>query len=369
VTEIRGRSGSSPEASGRGAPSPAPASLGYRWPAEWEPHRATWLSWPHNRDTWPGRLRRAQDAFVAMVEALVDSETVCINVGDEAAEQRVRSLLSSAGVDPDRGIEFFRIPTDDAWVRDCGPVFAVRGEGAAREVAVLDFRFNAWGGKYPPWDRDDALPRRVAEARGFARFPVEAVLEAGSIDGNGLGTLLTTESCLLNPNRGPGRTRERMEALLRDQLGAKRVLWLGEGIAGDDTDGHVDDLARFVGPGAVVSAVEEHPGDPNYRPLQENLRRLRQMRDQDDKPLAVVPLPMPRPLVLEGVRLPASYANFYLANRVALIPEFGDPADRRAAAILSECLGEGGRQVVPIPCADLVMGLGAVHCLTQQEPR
>jgi agmatine deiminase len=309
-----------------------------------------------------------EDAFVAMVEALVDSEVVCINVSDRAAEQRVRGRLSSSGVDPDRGIEFFRIPTDDAWVRDCGPVFALRVRGVQREVAVLDFGFNAWGGKYPPWERDDLLPRRLAEARGFPRFEVGEVLEAGSIDGNGLGTVLTTESCLLNPNRGAGRTRERMEALLRDQLGAQRVLWLGEGIAGDDTDGHVDDLARFVAPGVVACAVEEDPADPNFEPLQENYRRLRGMRDQDEKPLSVVPLPMPRPLVVEGLRCPASYANFYLANRVALVPQFGDPADQRAADILAECLGEGGRQLVPIPCADLVLGLGSVHCLTQQEP-
>ena len=343
-----------------------PAALGYRWPAEWEPHRATWLSWPHNADTWPGRLERVHAPFVEMVRALQGREEVRINVGSEALEAEVRRRLHAGGVDADRGVRFFRIATDDAWVRDHGPIFVVREAGGRREPAVLDFGFDSWGRKYGPWEQDDAVPRRIAEALGLRRFEPGLVLEGGSIEGNGEGTVLTTESCLLNPNRGAGRTREALERVLAEQLGARRVLWLGEGIAGDDTDGHVDDLARFVDAGTVVTVVEPDSSDPNHAPLAENLRRLRGMRDADGKPLAVAILPMPPPLVVEGQRCPASYANFYLANGVALVPVFGTPSDARALAVLRECLP--GRELVAISAADLVLGLGAIHCLTQQEP-
>jgi agmatine deiminase len=343
-----------------------PAALGYRWPAEWEPHRATWLSWPHNPETWPGRLERVQGPFVAMVRALQGREEICINAGSEALEAEVRRRLRAGGVDPDRGVRFFRIPTDDAWVRDHGPIFVVRQAGGRRERALLDFGFDSWGRKYGPWERDDAVPRRIAESLGLRRFEPGIVLEGGSIDGNGRGTILTTESCLLNPNRGGLRTRDALERVLAEQLAARQVLWLGEGIAGDDTDGHVDDLARFVDAGSVVTVVEPDASDPNHAPLAENLRRLRAMRDADGKPLAVATLPMPPPLVVDGQRCPASYANFYLANGVALVPVFGAPSDARALAVLRECLP--GRELVAIPAGDLVFGLGAVHCLTQQEP-
>jgi agmatine deiminase len=234
------------------------------------------------------------------------------------------------------------------------------------EQAIVDFGFDSWGRKYGPWDQDDAVPARLAELLRLPRFQAGVVLEAGSIDGNGRGTILTTESCLLNPNRGAGRTRERMEALLAGFLGATNVLWLGEGIEGDDTDGHVDDLARFVDAGTVVTVVEDNAQDPNHRPLRENLARLRAMRDQDGKPLALATLPMPPPLFVAGQRCPASYANFYLANDVALVPTFDAPSDARALAVLRELLP--GRQVVGIPSADLVYGLGAIHCMTQQQP-
>jgi len=346
---------------------PAPAREGFRWPAEWEPHEATWLSWPHNPETWPGRLERVEQAFLRMVEALAEGEHVRINVVDEAMEERVRKLLEAAGVRLDARVELFRVPTDDAWVRDHGPLFLVRGEGAARERLLLDFRFDAWGGKYPPWERDDAVPARLAAALDLPRLAVDAVLEGGAVDGDGAGTVLTTESCLLHPNRGAGRSREGLERLLADTLGARRVLWLGDGLEGDDTDGHVDDLTRFVAPGRVVTAVEPDASDPNHAPLRENLRRLGGMRDANGRRLDVAELPMPRPVREGGQRCPASYANFYLANGVCLMPAFGDPADERARAVLAECLP--GRQVVPIPSRDLVVGLGAVHCLTQQQPR
>jgi len=356
-------------ASARREPVSGPAGgEGWRWPAEWEPHAATWLSWPHNPETWPGRLEQVYPQYARMVDVLAAHERVRINVRDAAMEDDARRRLRRHGVDPDAGIEFHAIPTNDAWVRDHGPVFVLRrpAPGALPERVVLDFAYNAWGGKYPPFDLDDAVPRAVAARLGLPRLEPGLVLEGGSVDGNGRGTVLTTESCLLHPNRGPGRTREGMEALLARWLGARRVLWLGDGIEGDDTDGHVDDVTRFVAPDTVVTAVEDDPADPNHAPLARNLARLRGMRDQDGKPLAVATLPMPRPMRVAGQRVPASHANFYLANGVALVPVFGGPSDERALAVLRELLPD--RDVVGIPSAELVFGLGAVHCLTQQEP-
>ncbi len=354
------------ESSQAGHAAHTPAALGYRWPAEWEPHTATWLAWPHNRETWPGRLDGAIRAIVAIVRALHTGEAVCINVGDVAMEEDARRRLREGGVDVDAGVRFYRIPTNDAWARDHGPVFLIRDVGGTRTHAVVDFRFDCWGRKYEPWDLDDAVPRRVADALAVPRFEAGFVLEGGSVDGNGRGAVLTTESCLLNSNRGPGRSRPSMERALRDFLGARCVLWLGGGIVGGDTDGHVDDVARFVDASTVVAAVEEDAADPNAVPLTANLHRLRALRDQDGKPLAVATLPMPPPLILDGVRLPASYANFYLGNAVTLVPTFGHPSDERALAVLGELLPT--RTAVGIPCADLASGLGALHCVTQPQP-
>ena len=343
-----------------------PAQQGWRWPAEWETHAATWLAWPHNPETWPGRLERAVGDFAAFVRELHFREIVRLLVTDEVMEERARRRLAAAGVEVDRGVEFHRIPTNDAWLRDSGPIFLLRARGGVRERALADFGFDCWGRKYEPWDLDDAVPARVAGALGLPRFAADFVLEGGSVEGNGMGTLLTTESCLLNTNRGPGRTREAMERRLGAWLGATNVLWLGDGIAGDDTDGHVDELARFVDPGTVVAAVEQDESDANFAPLAENLRRLRSMRDQDGKPLTVVPLPVPPALAIEGLHCPASYANFYLANGCALVPVFGVERDARALAVLRELLP--GRDVVGIPCGNLLLGLGSLHCLSQQEP-
>ncbi len=348
--------------------SETPAAQGYRWPAEWEPHEATWLAWPHDRETWPGCLEAAERAFVAMARVLAPNERVCINVGDAALEARARRALTEGGVDPaaGRGVVFHRIPSDDAWIRDHGPSFLVREREGLREHALLDTGFDAWGGKYPPWDQDAAVPEAMARTLGLPRFSVPGVLEGGSIDGNGAGTILTTEECLLHENRG-GRTREACEALLADWFGARQVVWLGRGIAGDDTDGHVDDVTRFVAEDTVVTVLPEDDTHPDAPALRENERRLRAARCAEGKPLRVVPLPAAP--ILHGPEgpLPASYANFYLANGVCLVPTFAAPSDARALDVLAELLP--GRDVVGIDARTLVVGLGAVHCLTQQQPR
>jgi len=354
---------------GGAAPAPGPGSgFALRWPAEWEPHAATWVTWPHNRETWPGRhLEAAEEAFVAMARALEGRETLCVAVGGEAQEERARSRLRAGGVDPDADVRLHRIATDDGWMRDCGPVFVSALSARGEEALVgVDFGFDAWGGKYPPWERDAAAAAAVCAAAGVPRVRAPLVLEGGAVDGDGRGTILTTESCLLHPNRGAGRTREGLEEALARWLGARSVLWLGGGIEGDDTDGHVDDVARFVAPGTVVAVTEADTTDPNAAPLAANLRRLRDMRDAEGKPLAVAELPMPPRLEVGGQRCPASYANFYLANGVALAPVFGAATDARALAVLRELLAD--REVVGIPASDLVVGLGAIHCVTQQQP-
>jgi agmatine deiminase len=383
--------------------APTPRELGYRMPAEWERHEATWLSWPRRESiSFPGRYQSVPGLWLAMVEALSAGELVHVNVTDGQQEAEVRALLArSSRVRSDR-VFVHRIPTDEPWCRDHGPIFVVRASpdvaaggavpehadadladgaaadaawehadravasGRASEIAVVDWRYNAWGGKYPPFERDDAVPARVAELLGVPAFHPGIVMEGGSLDVNGRGTLLTTEACLLNPNRNPTLARADVERYLRDFLGVSTIVWLGEGIAGDDTDGHIDDLARFVAPSTVVTVVEDDPADANYRPLQDSLRRLRAMRDQDGRPLEVLTLPMPGVVALEGQRLPASYANFYIGNDVVLVPTFSHPNDAAALAILGRCFPS--RRVLGIESTELVWGLGAFHCATQQQP-
>jgi agmatine deiminase len=350
-----------------------PGRLGFRMPAEWEPHAATWIAWPHERTDWPGKLAPIPWVVAEVVRCLVPGERVRVLVPDAARERAARRVLARTGVALDQ-VDFIRVPTDRSWTRDYCPLFVRDRRGV---VAATTWRFNGWA-KYPTHRRDAAVAAVVADhlgvrrwqpvhpARGAAARPV--VLEGGSVDVNGRGALLTTEECLLSPvqARNPGLTREDLEALLADYLGVTKVLWLGEGIVGDDTHGHVDDLARFVAPDAVVVCVERDRGDPNYDRLRENRRRLRRMTDQDGHPLRVHELPMPAPVVFDGQRLPASYANFYVGNAAVLVPTFDDPNDRHALALLARLFPT--RRVVGIHARDLVWGLGTIHCMTQQEP-
>ncbi|HJR15731.1 MAG TPA: agmatine deiminase family protein [Gemmatimonadales bacterium] len=342
-----------------------PAELGYRMPAEWEPHRGTWLSWPHKEASWPGKFTMVPAVFALMVRHLADHEEVHINVAGPEMEHDVRRLLTDEGADTGR-VFFHYNPTNDAWCRDHGPIFLQGSSPDAPAEAVVDWDFNAWGGKYPPYDLDDVVPTRIARELGIPVFSPGMILEGGSIDVNGRGTLLTTEACLLNPNRNPQLSRATIEDYLRSYLGVSCILWLGEGIAGDDTDGHVDDLTRFVDPTTVVTVVEDNPADQNYEPLQSNLERLKRMTDQDGQPLRVVTLPMPRPLYHDGQRLPASYANFYIANGIVLLPTYDPARDDEASAILQSLFPS--REIIGIDCTDLVWGLGAFHCVTQQWP-
>ena len=348
-----------------------PVELGFSMPAEWHPHEATWIAWPHNRSDWPGKMIPIYWVYGEIVRKLSESEPVRILVDSGRHGDRARRILTRVGVDLLR-VSFFQMPTNRGWTRDYGPIF-VRREATHPEVAVVDFRFNAWA-KYPDWKKDDAVAGRAARRLGLRVFPARMnkrrfVLEGGSVDANGQGALLTTEECLLHPEvqvRNPGLSRKDVERALGDYLGAQQVIRLGRGIAGDDTHGHVDDVCRFVGPQTAVLCREANPQDVNYRPLEENRERLQDVRLLNGSRLEVAPLPMPAPLTLDGQRLPASYANFYIANEAVLVPTFNDPKDRMALGILGELFPE--REVVGIHAVDLIWGLGAIHCLTHEQP-
>lgn len=340
-----------------------PRSLGYTMPAEWERHEATWISWPHrDGQSFPESYDRVVPTLVKMAAALAESEILRINISSTEQEAEVRGLLAKAA--PTDRVEFYHNPTNEPWCRDHGPIFVKRSSDPS--IAVNDFGYNAWGGKYPPFDDDDVVPTRIAKHFGLPLFLPGFILEGGSVDPNGEGTLLTTESCLLNPNRNPSLSRHQIEQGLRDYLGVEQILWLGDGIEGDDTDGHVDDITRFVSRDTVVTVVEPHRGDPNHAPLEENLERLREMRLADGTPLNVLEMPMPPRIDREGLRLPASHANFYIANESVLMPAFGGDSDAVAADLLAGLFPT--RMIRPIDCRELIWGLGAFHCLTQQQP-
>jgi agmatine deiminase len=340
-------------------------------PAEWEPHHATWIGWPHNASDWPGKLGAIQWAYAEIVRRIAPGEVVRILVNSAAHEARARRVLDRAGVGPDR-TEFFRFPTNRGWTRDFGPCFVRRDHSAA--VAVLRFHFNGWA-KYSDWKKDDQIAERVARRLKLSVFPARVgrrplVLEGGSIDVNGQGSVLTTEECLLDAAvqvRNPGLERPALEAALRGLLGVSQVVWLGRGIAGDDTHGHVDDVCRFVGPSTVVLCRESDSRDANHGALEENRERLEGLRLENGSKIEVVPLPMPGPVCFGGRRLPASYANFYIANAAVLVPTFNDPNDRVALGVLGELFRD--RPVIGIHAVDLVWGLGTIHCLTQQQPQ
>jgi agmatine deiminase len=340
-----------------------PSQLGYRMPAEWEPHAATWLSWPRREGiSFPDSFDCVLPALREMVSALTESEPVNINVVNGAHEAEARAVLDA--LPHQECITYYEIPTNEPWCRDHGPIFLTRN--AEPELAIVDWDYNAWGNKYPPFELDEVVPTRVAELLKVPVFYPKMILEGGSIDVNGAGTLLTSESCLLNKNRNPNLSRATIEGRLRDFLGVREVLWLGDGIAGDDTDGHIDDLARFVAETKVVTVVEDNSDDANYKPLQENLQRLRAMKISGRR-IDITILPMPKKIVREEIRLPASYANFYIANSIVLVPTFADPADKMALSTLQECFPN--RRVVGIDCRELIWGLGTFHCLTQQQPK
>jgi agmatine deiminase len=357
-----------------------------RMPAEWEPHQATWLSWPHELTDWPGKFSPIPWTFAEIVRHLARVERVFLLVENRAAEARVREILRKSGADIG-AVDFFRVPTDRSWLRDSGPIGVVaagphpgmpsrgdpeipaRGEAS---LALLNFAFNGWA-KYGDHQKDARIVARASRRLGRRVIRPEhkgcrVVLEGGSIDVNGLGTLLTTEECLLGTiqERNPGFTKGTYAEIFRRYMGITNVIWLKRGIAGDDTHGHVDDLARFVGPSTVVTALEDNPADVNYEPLVENLALLKAAKDQDGCPLRVETLPMPAPIIFDGQRLPASYANFYVANKIVLVPLFNDPADRIALDKLAALFPD--REIVPIYSRDLVLGLGTIHCMTQQLP-
>jgi agmatine deiminase len=339
--------------------TPTPRSLGYRWPAEWEPHAATWLSWPHKPETWPGKFEPIPAVWAELVRTLAEFEPVHICAGGEAVMRAARALVGGIA-----NVTLHDIATNDVWARDHGPMFL--SAPAGRPPALVDWQYNAWGGKYPPFDLDNAVPAQVAALTKHQVFEPGIILEGGAVDGNGEGTILTTEPCLLNPNRNPQLSRDDVERYLADYACAKKVLWIGGGIVGDDTDGHIDELARFVSPTRVVCARERDPRDENYEPLEENYRKLLAMSDALGRPLEVIPIPLPRAVYYDDQRLPACYMNFYIANGVVIVPVFNDPADQVAIETLARLFP--GRQVRGLYAVDLVWGLGAYHCITQQQP-
>jgi|ERR1700754_24853 len=343
-----------------------PSELGFHMPAEWRRHSATWLSWPKDPETWPGRVHEVEEIFLLTMAALTPHEVVNLLVDDEPTESDIRARCTFASA---ANIRYHRIETVDSWIRDYGPNFVVNDKDG---IGFNDWVFNAWGNKYEELKLDDQIPKTLAGQLRCQRFEPGIVMEGGSIEVNGAGCVLTTEQCLLNPNRNPDLNRTQIEQYLRNYLGVTKVLWLGEGIVGDDTDGHIDDIARFVSANTIVCAVEEDPMDANYHLLQENLTRLKKMTDATGKPFEVVTLPMPG--IVGGTstdkrdleRLPASYANFYIANNVVLAPIFGHENDSRAVKTLQGLFQN--RQVVPIYCEPLVWGMGTIHCVTQQQP-
>ena len=336
---------------------------GFHFPAEWEPHTATWLSWPHKEESWPGKIGTIYQPYCEFIKIISQGELVRINVADAQMKAFAIGELNKAGVDLSR-IEFFEFPTNDAWCRDHGPAFLVNR--ATQQKVVVDWGYNAWGGKYPPFELDDVIPTKIAQHFGLPVYHPGIVMEGGSVDFNGKGTLLTTTACLLNPNRNPHLNQQQIENYLQNYYRVEQILWLGDGIVGDDTDGHIDDITRFVNQDTVITVVEENKADENYHLLQENLQALKTMRLLNGKQLNIVELPMPDAVIYDGQRLPASYANFYIGNAAVVVPTYRCAQDDKALNILQQCFPD--RKVVGIDSTDIIWGLGSFHCLSQQEP-
>lgn len=346
------------------ADSTTPKQLGYHFPAEFEPHEATWLSWPHKEASWPGKLDAVYPAYSQFVKVLAEGEKVRINVNNEQLKSLASGYLEQAGANLS-AIEFFLHPTNDAWCRDHGPAFLVNHDATSKKV-IVDWDYNAWGNKYPPYDLDDVIPTLIAKKYNLPVFYPGIVMEGGSVEFNGKGTVLTSTCCLLNKNRNPHLNQQRVEQYLCDYYGMEQVLWVEEGIVGDDTDGHIDDTIRFIKENTVLSVVETNTKDENYGLLQKNLKSLSKMRLQNGKQLNVIELPMPDPVIYEGTRLPASYANFYISNKHVIVPTYRCRQDDQALSVIAESFP--GREIVAIDSTDIIWGLGSFHCLSQQEP-
>lgn len=340
-----------------------PKQLGYHFPAEFAKHDATWLSWPHKEASWPGKIESIYPRYAEFIKLVAEGEQVKINVLDETMKQKALRHITEAGADLNN-IEFFFHPTNDAWCRDHGPAFLINK--VEQKKMIVDWGYNAWGGKYPPFDLDDVVPTLIANHYKIPVVNPGIVMEGGSVEFNGKGTLLTTRACLLNENRNPHLNQQQIEEYLINYYGVDHILWLGDGIVGDDTDGHIDDLTRFVNEDTVVTIVEENKQDENYEILQDNLKDLKKLRLESGKQLNIVELPMPSPIIYDDMRLPASYANFYIANKYVVVPTFRDKNDDRALDILQRCFSD--RKVVGVDSVDIIWGLGSFHCLSQQEP-
>lgn len=343
---------------------PTPKELGYYFPAEFALHTATWLSWPHKAASWPGKIQTIYPNYALFIKELIRGETVCINVLDEAMKNFAIKVLNKANVDLNK-VNFFYHPTNDAWCRDHGPAFLINPNAEQKKI-IVDWNYNAWGNKYPPYDLDDVIPTLIGKQFDYPVYYPGIIMEGGSVEFNGTGSLMSSTACLLNPNRNPHLNQQQIEEYLMNYYGVEQILWVDEGIVGDDTDGHIDDTVRFVNEDTVIAVVEEKKDDQNYALLQHNLKQLKQMRLLNNKQLNIVELPMPDDVVYEEQRLPASYANFYIANQSIIVPTFRSPKDDKALSIIQSCFPE--RKVVGIDSTDIIWGLGSFHCLSQQEP-
>ncbi|MDB5119118.1 MAG: agmatine deiminase [Sphingobacteriales bacterium] len=341
-----------------------PKHLGYRFPAEWEKHEATWLSWPHKEESWPGKIDSIYLVYAQFIKVLAESEKVRINVADEALKNFALSHITKAGADLSK-IEFYFNPTNDAWCRDHGPAFLINPNAEHKKI-IIDWGFNAWGGKYPPFDLDDVIPTSIGERFNIPVFNPGIIMEGGSVEFNGKGTVLTSTCCLLNENRNPHLSQNQVEEYLSNYYGIDQVLWVDEGIVGDDTDGHIDDTIRFVNEDTVLSVVETNVHDENYGLLQQNLKSLSKMRLLNGKQLNVIELPMPDAVIYEDTRLPASYANFYISNQHVIVPTYRCEKDDLALDIIGKSFPD--RKIIGLDSTDIIWGLGSFHCLSQQEP-